>query len=215
MQLDDVAVVRQALDLVHGIVGIHDGHVLEGRELRGLLGWLCTELVLQGQNEEAMQFVGVVGDCQRAGRHDSCEQSVEADLSDEVDEVGRQTERHVARVSVEVGSFQVVPRLWAVRTLGAATGLESRIAEAQTAGALAEAHGREGLELGLVEGVGEEGVGSVVGRESFLEQEEVVNVVEDPVEVGAQQAGLDVIGSLLQIWAIGSTNHGFKIVLVH
>jgi hypothetical protein len=207
--------VGQALDLVHGIVGIQDGNVLEGRELCGLLGRLSTELVLQCQDKEALQLVGVVRNRERAGRHHSCEKAVEADLSDEVDKVGRQTERHVARVSFEVGSFHVVPGLWTVRTLGAATRFESWIAETQTASALAEAHGGEGLELGLVEGVGEEGIGRVVGRESFLEQEQVVNVVEDPVEVGAQQAWLNVIGSLLQIWTIGSTNHGFKIVLVH
>lgn len=207
--------VRQAPDLVHGVVGIQDGHVHQGGELCGLLGRLRTELILQRQDEEALQLVGVVGDCERAGRHDSGEEPVEADLSDEVDEVGRQAERHVARVALEVGSLQVLPRLWTERTLGAATGFESGVAETQTARALAETHGGEGLELGLVEGVGEEGVGRVVGCESFLEQEEVVHVVEDPVEVGAQQAGLDVVGSLLQIWTIGSANHGFEIVLVH
>jgi len=215
VQLDDVTVVRQALDLVHGVVGIQDGKVLEGRELCGLLRWLCAEFVLQCQDEEALQFLGVVGNCERAGRHNSRKKSVEAYLSDEVDKVGRQTEGHVARVSFEVGSLQVVPSLRTLRTLGAAARFESWIAETQTAGALAEAHGGEGLELGLVEGVGEEGVGRVVGCEPLLEQEQVVDVVEDPVEVGAQQAGLNVVGSLLQIWTIGSTNHGFKIVLVH
>jgi hypothetical protein len=62
-------------------------------------------------------------------------------------------------------------------------GLEPRIAEAKSAGALAEAHGRQSLEFRLVEGIGEEGVCGMISRKPLLEQEEVVNVVENSVEI--------------------------------
>jgi len=62
-------------------------------------------------------------------------------------------------------------------------GLEPRIAEAKSASAFAEAHGCQSLEFCLVEGIGEEGVCSMISCKPLLEQEEVVDIVENSMEI--------------------------------
>lgn len=125
----------------------------------------------------------MVRDGKRAGGHHSSEEAVEACLPDEVDKVGSKTERHAASLAFEVSRLDLFHCLAPENLWQLVAGLQSRIAETQSAGALAEAHGCQSLELCLVEGIREKGIGSMISRETLLEEEQVVNIIEDPVEV--------------------------------
>ena len=96
---------------------------------------------------------------------------MQACLANEIDEVGGQPEGHAARLAFKVGSLDLFHRLAPEDLWQLVAGLEPRIAETKSTSAFAEAHGGQSLELCLVEGVGEEGVCSVIRREPLLEQE--------------------------------------------
>ena len=64
--------------------------------------------------------------------------------------------------------------------------------EGNAARGLAHTQLLQGEEFSLVEDIGEEGIGCVIGREVFAEQEKLINVVEDAMHEGGQQIWLAI-----------------------
>jgi len=211
-ELQDLGVVREALDLEHRVVSVQGRDRVQRRPVRPLVRGQGQELILQHQRKEAVELIGVVRNGQRAGRHHAREETLKADLADEVHEIGRQAEGHAARVALEISCLHRLHRLALEDLRQLVARFQPWLAEAEAAGALAEAHRGESLELCLVERVREERVGRVVCREPLFEEEEVVHVVEDSVEVGAQEAGGNEASILAEVWLVGLADHGLEVV---
>ena len=173
--------VRQALDLKHGIVCIEPGHRVKCRWVGTLFRWKCQKLIFENECKETVQLFGMVRDGQRAGCHDASKEALQTDLANKVNEVGRESEWHAPRRLFKILCFNLLHffSVECMRRLVAQ--LKSRLTEAEAARALAEAHRRQGLQLRLVEGIREERVRCVVRCEPLFEQEEVIDIVEDPV----------------------------------
>lgn len=155
-----------------------------------------------------------MGDGKGARSHYPSKEAMQAGLANEIDEVGGQPEGHAARLAFKVGSLDLFHRLASEDLRQFVAGLEPRIAETESTCAFAEAHGGQGLELCLVEGVGEEGVRSMVRCEPLLEQEKVVNIVKDPVEIRREQARLHKTCVLTEVWSCAFSYHCLKVVFV-
>lgn len=140
---------------------------------------------------------------------------MKACVTDEVHEVWCQSERHAASFSLEIGSLNIFhgPLSEDVRSL-VNTGFKSWVVEAKAAGALAETHWCKSRWLRLIKCIGEERIGCMVCREPFLEEEEVIDIVEYSMEIWAQKVWLHETGILTKIRSLSFADHGLKVLLM-
>lgn len=140
-------------------------------------------------------------------------------MADEVNQVGSETEWKATSSSLSLFHlsgfelFHVGRGSW-VAWLRLAAVLEPWVTAADSPCALAEGHRRERLELCLVEGVGKERVRCVVRGEPLLEQEKIVDVVEDAMEIRAQEAGGNEACIFAQVRGVLFPYHLLEAVLV-
>jgi len=66
----------------------------------------------------------------------------------------------------------------------------------------------------LIKSVGEERIGCVICGEPFLEEEEVIDIVEYSMEIRAQKVWLHEAGILTKIRILSFADHGLKVLLM-
>lgn len=189
--INNLLMIRQTLDLEKRILGVELGlQFLLSIEfsqslwvflLRHNLRW--TDLIFHDKKHKVFKLLLVFSRSQRARSHDSCKQTLKSKLTNEFNEIGRQSEWHELLVPSEIILLQIIhlSRLQIIDVF--LWDFDSWLREAQSAARFTERHRAQWLELTIVEDVGEEGISRMVSSEPFLKQEEVIHIVKDPVEI--------------------------------
>jgi len=66
----------------------------------------------------------------------------------------------------------------------------------------------------LVECVREERISCVISSEALFEEEKIIYIIENSMEIRAQQIWLNKASVFAEVWVLIFANHGLKIVLL-